>query len=206
MKRKIAMMVSVILAFSCLYGCGTQLDVEESTIYLDKKGKVVSIDIEPFEKEYYDADELQEYVEKEIEAYTSENGKKTVVLEEISVDEAVANLKMKYASAEDYTKFNDIELYTGTVIKAMAEGYDFNVDFAVVEDGKIKEKADRDKVLENDDYKVAIVKANTNVVVDGEICFVSTENVEVTGKNTIKIRGNMEAEQTTEVLTYVVFK
>ncbi len=196
MKRKTAIIFSMILSLSLLAGCGSKLDVEESTVYVDKDGSVISVDIESFEKDYYDESELKDYVKEEVEDYTSENGKKSVSLEDVSVDDSTATLKLKYASADDYTNFNGIELYTGTVVKAMAAGYDFNVDFVSVRDGSVTGTATRDEILENDDYKVAIIKANTDVKVDGTILYVSSENVKVTAKDTVSIREGYQAAAT----------
>ncbi len=193
MKKKAAIIFSVILLIGLAAGCGNKLDVEESTVYVDKKGSVISVDVESFEKDYYDEAELKSYIEEEIENYTSENGKKSVHLEDVAVEDSTATLKLKYASAEDYAKFNGIELYTGTVVKAMAEGYDFNVDFAAVKDGAVTGSVTKDEVIGNDDYKVAIIKANTDVVVDGTIVYVSSENVSVTGENAVSIREGYQA-------------
>lgn len=201
MKRKAAIIFSMVLSLSLLVGCGNKLEVEESTVYVDKDGSVISVDIESFEKDYYDEKELKEYIDEEIDAYTSENGKKSVKLQDVSVEDSVATLKLEYETATDYTNFNGIELYTGTVVKAMAAGYDFNVDFVSVEDGVVLGTADRDKILQNDDYKVAIIKANTNVQVEGEILFVSTENVELTGKDSVSIREGYSLAQTEAVDT-----
>lgn len=199
MKKKTAIIFSMLLSFCLLTGCGSKLEVEESTVYVDKDGSVISIDMESFEKDYYDEAELKDYIEEEIGTYTSENGKKSVRLEDVTVEDSAATLKLKYASAEDYTKFNGIELYTGTVVKALAEGYDFNVDFAAVKDGTVTGSATREEILANDDYKIAIIKSNTNVLVEGTILYVSSENVSVTGKNTVSIREGYRANPDEEV-------
>ena len=52
MKRKTAIIFSMILSLSLLAGCGKKLEVEESTVYVDKNGSVISVDIESFEKDY----------------------------------------------------------------------------------------------------------------------------------------------------------
>ena len=66
-----------------------------------------------------------------------EHGKSAVKLENLSVKDSTATLKMKYKTPEDYTGFNGIELYEGKVVKALAAGYDFKTDFVSVEDGKV---------------------------------------------------------------------
>lgn len=196
MKKKIGLILTVMLGLGLLSGCGNKLDVEESTVYVDKDGSVISADLEDFEADYYSEEELKNYINETIDSYTTENGKKSVSLSDFSVKDSVAKLTMKYKTSNDYTNFNGIELFSGTVVKAMAAGYDFNVDFVSVEDGVVTGTASKDEVIDNDDYKVAIIKANTNVKVDGKIVYVSNQNVEVTGKNTITIKEGSNADAT----------
>ncbi|MCI5917758.1 MAG: hypothetical protein MRZ75_00290 [Roseburia sp.] len=200
MRRKIGITLSMLLGLSLLCGCGNKLDVEESTVYVQKNGSVISTDIEDFSADYYDEDELKDYIGDEISSYTSENGKKSVSLESVSVKDSVAKLTMKYKTAEDYTNFNGVELYTGTIVKAMAAGYDFGVDFVSVKDGAVTGTATKDEIVDHDDYKVAVIKANTDVKVDGTIVYVSSQNVKVTGKNTVSIREGYLAADTTNVV------
>ena len=77
MRRKIGITLSMLLGLSLLCGCGNKLDVEESTVYVQKNGSVISTDIEDFSADYYDEDELKDYIGDEISSYTSENGKKS---------------------------------------------------------------------------------------------------------------------------------
>ena len=164
--------IGVLIGISMLAGCGKSLNADTDTVYVQKNGTVLTVDVETLDKDYYDETELKDYVTDAVSAYTEEHGKNTVKLEGLSVKESTATLKMKYKTPEDYTGFNGIELYEGKVVKALAAGYDFNTDFVSVED----------------DLKAVIIKANRDVKVDGTICYVSTENVKLTGADSVSIR------------------
>lgn len=231
MKKLICTAFCIILCTGIFAGCGSAPDAEDCMVYVDKKGVVTSVDVEALDQDYYDVSELKSYVEDTVAQYTAEHGKNTVKVSDFSVKDGMAKLKMKYQTPEDYTRFNGIELYQGKVVKALAAGYDFNVDFAAVEDGQITQSASREEIYAQKDLKAVIIKANMDVKIDGTICFVSSENVKVTGNDSVSIRegytGTPQVESTemqgteaqtgaawmpedgsfeTDVYTYIIYK
>ena len=180
MKRLVCTVCSVLLCVGLLSGCGTSLEGEESVVYVGKKGVIESLDVESLDQSYYDETELKSYVDAEVEDYTAEHGKNAVEVESLKVEDGVAKLKMKYKTPEDYTAFNGIELYQGKVVASLAAGY--------VEEGKVVGAATKQDIYSEDDLKVAIIRANTDVKVDGEICYVSCQNVKLTGTDSVSIR------------------
>ena len=206
MKRLVCTVCSVLLCAGLLSGCGTSLEGEESVVYVGKKGVIASLDVETLDQSYYDETELKSYVDAEVEDYTAEHGKNAVKVESLKVEDGVAKLKMKYKTPEDYAAFNGIELYQGKIVKALAAGYDFKADFVSVEDGVEQKAATTKEIYATENLKVVIIKANTNVQVDGDICYVSKENVTLTGNNSVSIaeEGNHSFE--TDVYTYIIYK
>ena len=57
----------------------------------------------------------------------------------------------------------------------------------------------------NDSELRGLIKANTDVQVAGEICYISNENVELTGTDTVSIRGTDDSFET-DVYTYIIYK
>lgn len=206
MKKMFITVLATLLCMGLLCGCGKKTNVDTSTVFIDKKGKVTSVDVEDLDKEYYDADELESYITEHVADYTEENGD-TVEKVSFQVEEGIAKLQMEYDSCEAYTGFNGIELFHGTVVSAQAEGYDFETEFYSVdgeaEDGR-GEASTKEEVLADDDSKVAIIKANVDVQVPGEILFVSAQDTKVTGKNTVSITGEGTSEEAG--LTYIVYQ
>lgn len=188
MKKFICASLCMLICAGVFTGCGKTIDSDTSMIYVNKKGAVVSVDVEELGQSYYDETELKSFVDDAIADYTSENGKNAVKVADLSVENKSAKLKMKYKSTDDYSKFNGIELYQGKVVKALAAGYDFDADFVCVEDGKVTGSASKEDIYAADDLKVLIIKANTDVKIDGTICYVSTENVQLTGSDSVSIR------------------
>lgn len=203
MKKIISLLLLFMLSLCLLSGCAGRTDADASTVFIEKKGKIVSVDVENLDKDYYDGEELESYIKELIESYTDKNGD-TVELSSFRIKDDVAKLKMNYDSYEDYTKFNGIELYTGTVLGAQADGYDFDVEFYSVSGGEKEKKAKKEEIFEDDDQKVVIIKANIDVRVPGDILYVSAQDTEVTGKRAVSVTGEGASEEA--ALTYIIYE
>ncbi|MBR4026955.1 MAG: hypothetical protein IKJ01_05285, partial [Lachnospiraceae bacterium] len=186
--------------------CGTSYDADINTLFLLKDGKVVTTDVEVFEKDEYSEEELNTYVQQNIDTYNAEHGENSVTKKTLSVNENVAMLTLEYADTNTYEDFYGSELFHGTIADAKEQGYDFDVEFVAVTDKNINYCTLEDLELE-EDLKVVIVKANTKVQVDGSICYLSTEGVSEYNENWVQIKAGSVLERTedlnddTEVLT-----
>lgn len=188
MKKFVCMALGVCMCAELLTGCGTSLDSDTSVVYVGKNGKIVSLDVEQLTESYYDAEELETFIDEHVSAYAEENGKDAVRVKKLEAEEETARLWMEYKTADDYSAFNGIELYQGKVIDALEAGYSFDGDFVKVLDGEIIGVAGKQEIYGEQDLKVAIIRANTDVQVEGEICYVTRENVKLTGADSISIR------------------
>lgn len=207
MKKFGCMVFGLCMVIGLFAGCGTAtIEGESNVVYVGKKGSVISLDIEELNQDYYDAEELENYVNDAVSEYNEAYGRNSVKVQELTVEEGTARLQMKYKTAADYSTFNGIELYQGKVIDSLAAGYVFDGEFARVEDGKVIGAATKQEIYAEDDLKVVIIRANTDVQVDGEICYVSCENVELTGTNSVSIREGESDSYETEVYTFIVYK
>lgn len=131
-----------------------------------------------------------------MDEYNTENGKNSVKVDDLTVEDGTAKLRMDYETVDDYTAFNGVELYEGKIVQALAAGYDFDTDFAGVDkDGSVT-GVTRGDILAQEDLKVVIIKANTDVKIDGKILYVSCDNVTVTGKDSVSIKEGTGIEKT----------
>lgn len=204
MKRLLCTCLCMLLCIGLFSGCGTTLESDTSVVYVDDRGAVLSLDVEGLDREYYSKAELQTFVEDAVKEYMAEHGKDAVKMEDLTVEDSVAKLKMKYKTTEDYSNFNGIELYQGKVVTCLAAGYPFDVDFVKVEAGQVTGEATKQDIYADADLRVVIIKANTDVKVEGEICYVSSENVKLIGTDSVSIReGYSLKEGTAEAVTGV---
>ncbi len=185
MKKTISLLISVAVMAGLLAGCGTDYYTADSTVFVSKKGSVVSTDVEQFDTSTYKEDDLQEYVDQSIDTYNDKNDG-AVKLKKLTVEDGKASLTIKYDSAEEYTGFNGIELFSGTIAEALAAGYDFKVDFAAIDDGKAK-ACDTSEFMDDDGYKVVVYKGSSNIHVDGKILYASIKDVKLVDEKTVSI-------------------
>jgi hypothetical protein len=194
----------MIFCIGLLSGCSNKkTDVDTSTVFIEKKGKVISVDVEHLDKDYYDIDELKDYITEHVEDYTETNGD-TVKETSFDVKDGIAKLTMEYDSYEDYAGFNGVELYCGTVVGAQADGYDFDMEFYRVEDSQKQEIVEKSDILAEDDNKIVIIKANVDVMVPGTVLYVSAPDTDIRSEDVVSIVGEGANEEAQ--LTYIIYK
>ena len=136
-------------------------------------------------------------IDAQVEGYNAAAGAKAVRKRGFSVKNDVAQLKMTYASAADYAKFNGIDLYVGDIPGAVQAGYTFDGQFAEVSNGTVREGNAiwGSQIMTGSNYHTVAVREPLLVEVPGTIRYVS-RNVKVTDKSTAVI----EEKQTAYIL------
>ncbi len=206
MKKVISISLLCLLVTGLFSACGNSLTADRDTVYVQKRGKIVCAAISEFDKEYYDEEELRKYIEDRVQAYQEEHGKKSVGIEEFTVEDKVAKLYMKYEDCESYQDFNEVTLFSGTVPQALAAGFNFNAEFTKIEDGKAAGSVENTTVMDSD-CKVVILSEKMDVKVDGTVQYMSTDYTTIKAKDTVAIEVPEEAEDGSEAtLVYVVYK
>lgn len=206
MKKFISISLVILVLAGLLTGCGKSLEADRDTVYVQKKGTVVSAAIADFDKDYYDDEELKNYIDERVAEYQEEHGKGSVSIDEFSVEDGVARLFIKYDSCEEYQNFNEVTLFSGTIPQALAEGYNFEEEFTEIENGEAAGSADRDAIADLD-AKVIILSEKVDVKVDGTIQYVSSRYTTMKAKDTVSIQLPEEAEDGEEsALVYVIYE
>lgn len=180
-------------------------EAETSTVFILDEGRVVTTDIEAFDTEKYSMEELTAYLTDIIDTYNAKHGEESVIQKEYLVENNVATLILEYANTDVYEDFYGIELFSGTVSEALEAGYAFDVEFARVSNDKV-EACDAGEITTQPELKIAIIKANTRVQVDGKIKYISADNVYEYGKNYAVLKDNynifdLGVEEVTETET-----
>ena len=122
------------------------------------------------------------------------------------VEEKKAYLTLQYEDAETFSDFSGVECFSGSIVEAQAAGYDFDLDFYPVTEGKADKKSVKGStLLKEDDLKVLIVKANSDLIVPGKIVYVSADGTEVTSEKQVNV--TQKKQDTDEaVLVYVLYQ
>ena len=169
--KRISLAVAV-MSFTMLglVGCGKET-VGVSTVLIDKNGKVSNVLYEEFDKDYYSLDELKNMVDEEIAGYNSEYETPRITLTDAQLieEDSYVKLTMDYESASDYSYFNQVDLFYGTVQEARAAGY--SVSLNLVDDKG--EKMDPSVVDQNPDRHIIITSNKTTIKTPYNIQYMS---------------------------------
>lgn len=148
----------------CLTGCGEEEVVEQVTsLQIGKNGIITSNIVEDFGKDIYTIDTLKVMLQEEIDDYNlSHPGAVSLQTVELSEEETGSVLvTLQYASCEDYTEFNGVELFYGTPGEAQAAGYSLSVGFLGA-DGNAA-NIGVDDILAIKDAKILIIRQSAQV-------------------------------------------
>ncbi len=210
MRKTASIVLGILLSLSVFVGCGAPADVSERLVDVDKKGVVTYYDIYDFDKSYYQEEELEATLNEMCDGHNEEYGGSAAKVESFAVEDGKAKFCVRYKTAGDFSEMTGMTLYQGKVVNALADGYDFDQNFQKVEAGAVTGSATKQDIYGEGDLKVVVIGANVNVKVAGEICYVSDENVELTGKDSVRIRdtadGGEPKEPKSEQTTYIVYK
>lgn len=188
----ILLIVIIVIGIFVFGSCGINYtETDTNTVYVLKNGKIVSTDIEKFDQNTYDSEKLKSYLASVVDTYNKENGEDSLKQKTLTIEENVATLVLEYADAKVYKDLNGVELFAGTIQEAKDAGYTFEDTFAKMKDGKAT-AATAEEFIGGEEYKVVIIKSNTKVVIPGEICFVSTQNVEKVGEDYVLIKDGVQ--------------
>ncbi len=204
MKKYIVLLAGIL--FILLTGCTAAAD--NSTVTIDKKGKVTSEIVENFDESYYDTEKLKSAVEKAIAAYNKKQGDDKVSMGQLKFDkkQQEVRLKMEYASCSDYEAFNAVTLFDGTMAQA-GETYDFAGVFLDTGGNETDIAAIR---AQYPDARVTVSNEPVDVMTRGKILCVS-ENVKILGEKKARIlagenQDNENAQTSIAGYAYIIYQ
>lgn len=189
MKRAIGFIA--LLGIGCaLTGC-QRFESDVTGISINEKNVVTQIIKEDFTASGYSEEELSSQIEYEINTYNDASGVKCIKSDKLKVKDGVAEIRLIYATPEDFASFNNEDFFVGGMYDAIKEGYTFQGSFNSVDTGSIKEEGiwGSKLMISGEDYKTVIISEPTTVKVSGNILYVS-DNLKVLGSSTVESGSN----------------
>lgn len=169
-KKTAVIFAALLIPSVLLLGCGAS-GFTATTVSIDKDGKVVSTIIEDFGESNYDLNELNDMAAAEVSAYNSEFISEKVFLDSSVKDEETGAVKMviSFNSTSDYSHFNQVSLFYGTVQEALDKGYKVSEDL-IDHDGNV---LGGDGINSNLDRHIVITTDKTNMIAPYNISYMS---------------------------------
>ena len=156
----------------------TAEEVKSNTVLVKNDGTVQAATVEVFDKNYYNLDELNNYVTNQINKYNQENGSDSIIMDSLTLNEGNAVMILSYAGLAHYNAFNKVEAAFTTTADATNSKIELPEVYLSAKDGAY---ASPDVALKNAKYKVLVLNEKTNVMIDGTIKFFT--NGKMNGKS-----------------------
>lgn len=150
--------VCMIACMMALTACTEGKTTEETTVAIDKKGKISSVIVDEFGQDYYSEEDLKNFTLAEVNSYNGEHGDQAVTLSKVEGQDEQVVVRMEYASAEDYAAFNRKQLFVGTVAQAYEAGY--SLDVALSNTAESDQTIGKSEILEMGNKNIVIAEEN----------------------------------------------
>ncbi len=173
--KKLIFSTALILCLVMLAGCSKNKEIDtnniqKNTLLITKEGTLEAGTVESFDKAYYNLTELDKYVTDKINQYNTAKGNEVITKKNLELKGSNAVLVITYATIDDYNSFNQTDvklLNTGDVNNA---GIDLPQNFSAAKKNKTVTLS---KALENNKYKVLVLKEKLDVLLQGTIKYYS---------------------------------
>ena len=183
MKKTIRLLLVCVLGALFITGCSKEtvyVPVTANTIEVTESGELIGYMVEPFDKEYYDINELAAMVETEIAEYNKNNqnlvqeaGRVPIVVDKVIMAEdgsKKAVVALKFYNATVYENYMGRKLFYGTVEEAVAAGYEVDKKLAKVNGGDL---LTGDLLQKNEGNKILILEGVVSVRLPQSVQFLS---------------------------------
>lgn len=203
--KLLAAVLSGLLVLS-LAGCGQVAKLPETVVntslVVEKDGKVTSYLVNTFDKDFYNVDGLEEMVRKEAEEFNAAHkdaGTEAMTVEAVQMLDggAMVQVVQEFDSADSYAEYNEKDLFYGTRVEALAQGLTVDLSLVNASDGTPVDTDKLNKALENN--HLIITNASAFIYCPYEVLYVS-EGV-VMGED-----GYVDASQSDGVVTILMKK
>ena len=160
--KKLKMTALLVLLIGILTGCTNySKQYDGNTLIVKRNGSLTEVSVEDFKDTSVNADNLNSYIQEQVDAYNNDNGN-MIKMESIdSEDMGHVKLVLSYKDIDSYDAFNLLE-YSLMDIKDVKDS-DLTGSYTSSEDVKINPS----DILAEDKGKVLKISEATDVVVKG---------------------------------------
>ncbi len=191
---KICIMAAALITFC---GCAEgEYDFAETTITVEKRGKIKESIVESFDKDYYDIEELKGEFADSVASYNGSIGGDEIELKKIELKDSNIYVDLEFNGPSDYESFIGEKLFVGTVGDAYDNGYTMDVVLKGVDRG---DKIDKLKIMGMSDHSIIILSEHARIRTFRDIAYVSA-NVDVIDSREARVLNESDG------LAYLILK
>lgn len=160
-KTKYLFLAATLVFMVALTGCGSkQAEFTKSGIEVFEDDTISAVIVENFTADYYQMEELMQFVADDVADYNTELGGTVVTVGESSMENGTIRLNLTFRNFDAYNGYMPEEVFIGNLQGAYDRGYDFERTLNVAEkEGQTIARAD---LMNMGNSKV--------IVVTGDLC------------------------------------
>lgn len=195
--KKLALLTTLLLILITICGCGTfAADYPETSLIFKKNGAITDVIVESFGADYYTLDGLNTFFNEAISDFSVKDGKGTVSLTELSVENEIARAVLDFDSADTYARFYNANLFAGTINEAYDQGYTMDVTLKSTEDNATISKTD---IMAMKDAKIIITDEKLCIKLPYKIKYISA-NIEIIDEKYVRVSSDSSG------LAYIIYE
>lgn len=180
-----------------LAGCSQGEDnYDETTLTVEKNGKVSQHIVESFDRDYYSIDELKGEYNDAVRSYNDSIGGEEIKLKNVELKDSRVYVDIAFTGPSDYESFVGEKLFVGTVNDAYDNGYSMDVTLKGVQEG---DKIGKVRIMGMSDKDIIILSEHVRIKTFKDIAYVSA-NVDVVDDNQARVLSESDG------LAYLILK
>ena len=168
-------------------------NVTDNTILVKRDGSLYVAIAEEFDKSYYNLDELNEFITKEVNAYNDKQGSKEVTIEELELKNGKAVMILGYTKMAHYSAFNNVP---AAYFSSDTENVALELPSQYL-DARKNTQVDKDTAFKSGKNQVLVLYEPYEIIVEGDIRYYS-DNATLVDESKLK--------SDSEEMTVVIYK
>ena len=169
---------------------------EETTITVERRGKVSENIVESFDKDYYDIEELKSEFTDSVNDYNESIGGEEIRLKKMELKNSKVYVNIDFTGPSDYERFVGERLFVGTIDDAYDNGYSMDVTLKGVESG---DRIGKVRIMGMKDKEIIILSEHVRINTFRDIAYVSA-NVDVIDSRSARVVNESDG------LAYLILK
>ena len=195
--NKKTVLIFIFAAALALCACSeAEEDFDETTIKVNKRGKVSERIVESFNKDYYDLAELEDEFTRSVMEYNAAMGSEEIRVKSIEQKDQKVYVDIDFNGPSDYESFVGENLFVGTISDAYDNGYSMDVTLKGVDS---KDLIGKVQIMGMNDSTIIILSEHVRVRTFRDIAYVSA-NVDLIKPNEARVLSESDG------LAYLILK
>lgn len=165
---------------------------DADTIILTRENGVVGYICEEFDESRYSFTDFETMLNAEVEDYNSQMGTGGIEIKECTLADGVARISLSYAAADDYEKFNGVQLLCGQTPEEGARRFALPANLTLVDAQDPTRTITLGELDAEQDYRILVTDDASNIRIHGSDIYYISEGDTLVGDGDVDTADDAE--------------